>query len=473
MTTTNIADVLAGLPEDLDAPPSDVGAASLLAQSGRPVPIGRWSRFWTLGTLQGKIAAAYALWWVRGMWRDGDARERELNETHLRAALKLLGTMSYLRGAVMKLGQVLAHWPGVAPQEFADLLARLYFQAPPMHFSLLREQVRNELGAEPEELFEWFGTEAVAAASLGQVHRARLKGSGREVAVKVQYPGIARAIRADVSNIRTLVAPMRLGADGSSIAEQLDDIEAVLALETDYRAEAEHLRLARRTLEGLEGVVVPEVHERYSSSRVVTMDWLDGVHLERYLSTRPRQEDRDRCGALLVRAGMRMCYRAHMLYADPNPGNYIFMNDGRLGLIDFGCVRRYTPDDVDFLTQAERAPSISREAVRESLVRGADLTPRQRSDPARMALLESWFDWNWEPCSTDEPFDFGQESYFKRGMEIWAELMRRRYVRSLPVNTWIARNFVGVRAMLTRLGARVAMGKILREETSVKTVAAE
>src|SRR6185369_2673008 len=175
--------------------------------------------------------------------------------------VQLLGTMSYLRGAVMKLGQVLAHWPTVAPQEFADLLGRLYFQAPPMHFSLLREHVHSELGADPAELFDSFETEAIGAASLGQVHRARLKGSGQPVAVKIQYPGIARAIRADMANLKALTEPMRLGPDGASIVDQLNDIEHMLALETDYAAEAENLRAARRTLAGLSDVVVPSVHD--------------------------------------------------------------------------------------------------------------------------------------------------------------------------------------------------------------------
>jgi predicted unusual protein kinase regulating ubiquinone biosynthesis (AarF/ABC1/UbiB family) len=435
---------------------------------GRPVPAGRWSRFWTLGTLQGKIAAAYTFWWLRGMWQGADARERGLNEAHLRAAVQLLGTMSYLRGAVMKLGQVIAAWPGVAPQEFADLLGRLYFQAPPMHFSLLREQVRNELGAEPEELFESFETEAVAAASLGQVHRARLKGSGRMVAVKVQYPGIARAIRGDVTNIRALVTPMRLGQDGASILAQLGDIEEMLALETDYRREAENLRDAARLVEGIGGVVAPGVHEDVSSDRVLTMDWLDGVHLEGWLAGRPEQAERDRMGSLIVRCGMRMCYSGHMLYGDPSPGNYLFLRDGRLGLIDFGCVRRYTPEEVDYLVEAERAMFESRESVRKALVRGADLTAKQQGDAERLRLMEAWYDWMNEPAVREGLFDFGDPAYFRRGMEIWGELMRRRYARALPVNTWITRNFVGIRAMLQRMGARVEYGRILGEETTVE-----
>jgi predicted unusual protein kinase regulating ubiquinone biosynthesis (AarF/ABC1/UbiB family) len=472
MTTTNtsLSDVLAQLPEDLQsgAPPEPNLVDLVTAAGARPVPIGRWSRFWTLGTLQGKIAAAYAFWLLRGMWQGSDERERRLNETHLKAAVQLLGTMSHLRGAVMKLGQILAHWPGVAPDEFADVLGRLHFQAPPMHFSLLREAVRSELGADPEDLFESFEPDAVAAASLGQVHRARLKGSGQPVAVKIQYPGIARSIRDDVANIKSLLLPMRLGADGDNIRAQLDDIQEMLSLEVDYTAEAENLRTARRTLESLEGVVVPRVHEGLSTQRVLTMDWIEGLHLGDYLATKPTQAARDRFGTLVARSGMRMCYTAHLLYADVHPGNFLFGSDGRLGLIDFGCVRRYTPEDVDFLTQAERAGFQSREAIIQAMIRGADLTPRQQNEKERMDLLLKWYDWMWEPIVTTEPFDFSQESYFRRGMDLWRDLLRRRYVRTLPVNTWVTKSFVGVRAFLFKLGARVPLGRLMREETSVE-----
>jgi predicted unusual protein kinase regulating ubiquinone biosynthesis (AarF/ABC1/UbiB family) len=438
-----------------------------MAAGARPVPVGRWSRFWTLGTLQGKIAAAYAFWLLRGMWQGSDERERRLNETHLKAAVQLLGTMSHLRGAVMKLGQILAHWPGVAPDEFADVLGRLHFQAPPMHFSLLREAVRSELGADPENLFEEFEPDAIAAASLGQVHRARLKGSGQPVAVKIQYPGIARSIRDDVANIKSLLLPMRLGADGDNIRAQLDDIQEMLSLEVDYTAEAENLRTARRTLEDLEGVVVPRVHNGLSTQRVLTMDWIEGLHLGDYLATKPTQASRDRFGTLIARSGMRMCYTAHLLYADLHPGNFLFGSDGRLGLIDFGCVRRYTAEDADFLTQAERAGFQSRDAIVQAMIRGADLTPRQQSEKERMDLLLRWYDWMWEPIVTTEPFDFSRESYFRRGMDLWRDLLRRRYVRTLPVNTWLTKSFVGLRALLFKLGARVPLGRLMREETSV------
>lgn len=468
MRQPTIADVLAELPEELqgDAPqPADL--AAIVASAGRMPPIGRFSRFWTLGTLQGKIAAAYAMWWIRGMWQGVDERQRHLNEAHLRNAIRLLGTMSTLRGAVMKVGQILAHWPGVTPDEFASVLGRLHFEAPPMHASLIREQIRAELGAAPEELFAEFDVHHPAAASLGQVHRARLKGSGREVAVKVQYPGIARTIRDDIANLRLLLLPLRCGSDGASLVDQLDDIERMLLAETDYVAEAANLRAARETLAGLDDVVVPEVIAECSTARVLTMEWLDGIHLPALLASGPTQATRDRWGELIARAGFRLGYRAHMLPADLHPGNFLFCRDGRLGYIDFGCVRHYSADEVEYMSDAERAAEASPDAVRTLIARGSGLTAAQLADPERMALLTAWFDWICEPTRGQEPFDFGRPEYFARGMELWREVIRRRYIRTQPINNWVAKSFIGLRAMLTGLGARVPLGAIMREESTV------
>src|SRR5262249_25460656 len=151
--------------------------------------------------------------------------------------LRLFDSMGYLRGAVMKVGQTLANFPDIVPREFVETLDRLYFDAPPMHWSLLREMVCNELGDEPEQLFASFEKRAFAAASLGQVHRAQLK-PGEDVAIKIQYPGIARTIREDFRNFFLFLLPGRLGKDWEHTKAQFDDLRMRLERETDYEAEA-------------------------------------------------------------------------------------------------------------------------------------------------------------------------------------------------------------------------------------------
>jgi len=185
-TAPNISELIAALPEAGTEviPPVATGLPEPLPLlPSQTVPTGRFQRLTALGTLQAKIGAAYLFHWLRGWFRNAADNQRLLAEAHWRTAVRLLDSMSYLRGAVMKIGQTLANFPDIAPREFVETLERLHYDAPPMHWSLLCEMVQNELGDDPQNLFDSFDKKAFAAASLGQVHRARLK-TGEEAAVK-------------------------------------------------------------------------------------------------------------------------------------------------------------------------------------------------------------------------------------------------------------------------------------------------
>src|SRR3954468_7459362 len=243
----SVAELIAALPEPIDASEAALPQPLnplLEASSYRPVPVGRFRRLRMLGTLQAQIAAAYAFYWLRGWFKGADESKRLLAETHWRTAVRMLDSMSYLRGTAMKVGQTLANFPDIAPSEVVDTLAQLQFNAPPMHWSLLKEMVFSELGDDPEKLFASFDKRAFAAASLGQVHRARLK-TGEDVAVKIQYPGIARTIREDIRNLLLFMLPARLSRDWESTKDQFDDLRIRLERETNYELEAATLEKVR------------------------------------------------------------------------------------------------------------------------------------------------------------------------------------------------------------------------------------
>jgi aarF domain-containing kinase len=465
--TGNLRELLAGLPEEANQIETGAQAAlqELLSKlSHKPVPVSRLARFWALGSMQAKIAAAYLVYWIRFSYASRDARERELNETHLKAALRLLGGMGYARGMIAKIGQAFASYPNILPAEFVDLLGKLHFEAPPMHYSLLREQVRNELNADPEVLFEEFDTRAFAAASLGQVHRAKLR-TGEPVAVKIQYPNIARTIQADVRNLIALLTPMRLSKDWDNIREQIDDIRQMVEWETDYEREAQFIERARSVFSEDDGIVVPRVYPEISTKRVLTMDYLEGVHIDRYLRQNPSQEERNRFGALIMRSAFRIAHTARLWYADSNPGNFIFMKDGRLGVIDFGCCREFSEEEWDFYKEAARGFKEGGETLRRVMERASALQPGSRLDEEHLALLVAYGRWINEYIDYDGAFDFGNEAFIQRGIDLLTELTKRRMFRSLPVNTWINRLTLGLRALAYRLGARINVKKICDEES--------
>lgn len=462
-----VADLVAALADIEDeeqAAGPDPLRDALAHLSRRPGPEGALRRLSAFGGLQAQVALAYLAYWLRSWFVDAEQRERELAEAHLRAAIKMLRTMSYLRGAAMKLGQALANYPHIVPDQIAETLERLHFEAPPMHFALLREQVRNELGQAPETAFATFNPRAFAAASLGQVHQATLR-MGERAAVKIQYPAIARSVRSDFRNLSAFLLPLRLGRSWEPVKNQLEEVRRVIEQETDYEREAEWLRQARALFHEDDQIDVPRVYDDFSTRRVLTMEYLEGVHLPAFLAGNPSQESRDHFGSLIVQAGCRLHYGGRLLYADPHPGNYLFRSDGRLGWIDFGCVRRYTDVEWEDCRLADRAILGDDADLRRALRHNLGLAEGDSIDPADLARHEAFGRWLWRPYRHERPFDYGDPAYLREGVDLFAEFAHTR-IKSiwLPHAAFIARWYFGTVAMLYRMGARVDVRTIYLRE---------
>lgn len=322
---------------------------------------------------------------------------------------------------------------------------------------------RNDLGGDPDQVFAEFDTRAFAAASLGQVHRARLH-SGEEVAVKIQYPGIATSIRSDCRNLLALMSPLRVSKDWDNVKDQLEDLRRVLEGETDYEKEADFQRKARSFFREDDHIVVPRVHDKHSTHRVLTIEMLGGVHLHDFLAGNPAQELRDHFGALILRAWYRLLFAGHVNYADLHPGNFLFQSDGRLDMLDFGCVRPFSDREWELIRLSMRAVDGSREDLIRYMKRCTCIPEDASLDPEHAALLERFIEWTWEPIRQRGPFDFGDGQYLLRGAEVFRELSRKRFTRSEPLCVLSGRMYFGLFAMLYRLRACVDMRAIGEEE---------
>ena len=454
----SLKELIAALPHDdaTEAAPelSEERLREIFANlAGRRVPAGSVQRLWSLSGLSAQIALAYFAYWTRQWFLDADKRRQRLVETNLAVALKMIHRMGYLRGAVAKVGQFLGSLPEVLPDEIVSTLDRLHFQAPPMHFSLLREMVRNELGSDPEDIFESFDTQAFAAATIGQVHRARLK-SGEDVAVKIQYPGIARAIDGDMRNLHALLFPTRLGRHWESVKGLLEEIQRTLHLEADYEREAENLRDVGGLFVAEDGIVVPRLFESYSTKRVLTTEYLPGMLLDQFLATKPNQETRDQFGSKLNTAWFRMYYSG-ISHMDPHSGNYIFMEDGRLGILDFGCVQRYDAQEIELMKSFFRRLIDGDSSALADFLRVAGVDAKNSRNADAIEQVEAFILWTNEPLRQTGPFDFGNPDRLRKGIEILGNICRKRYAKSDPKYLYTTRSSLGMTAMLLRLRARV------------------
>ncbi len=307
-----------------------------------PPPKSKLSRMARLGGLTSRVSTSYLGQRIAGAFQGDEAREASLRQAHLKNAERVVTTMGSLKGAAMKVGQQLAQVvDGMElPSEVADILGQLNDKAEAVPFPLIRASVEKELDAPLTALFASFDEEPLGTASLAQAHAAQLK-TGERVVVKVLHEGIEHSVDSDLAALKGLLIGGRfLRRERSEIDAIFAEINARLTEELDYYQEAANLEYFKRALADVPGIEVPGTHPSFCTARVLTMDRLTGAPMDRFLE-RADEETRQRVGDRLVTVFYEMAFRLRALHADPHAGNYLFRPDGTVGLLDFGCVKRF------------------------------------------------------------------------------------------------------------------------------------
>ncbi len=261
----------------------------------------------------------------------------ESRKFHQDNARKVFNEFTKLRGTALKIAQSLSMDQGMLPEEFADVMSEAQYSVPPINKALARSIIKKELGEYPEQLFESFSAEAIAAASIGQVHVARLN-NGEKVAVKIQYPNVRNTISSDLSLAKTLLN--RFVKKGANLDEYFEEIEETLMEETDYIQEGNYIDYFHTHFSG-GPYKIPQWHRDYSTPKVLTMSFIEGRHLREFLKENPSQDQRDHFGQLLWDFFHDQVEQRDFIHADTHPGNFFFREDGTLGVIDFGCVKHF------------------------------------------------------------------------------------------------------------------------------------
>ncbi len=321
------------------------------------IPTSRVGRTAKVGRLAAGQAIRQAGTRAANVARTREGREAALERRHIEAAEQIVAALGTMKGAAMKVGQVLSFLDaGLVPEEYREefqkKLAALRDAAPTVTFKQMRGVIEEELGERLSDVFDEFDEEAIAAASIGQVYRGRLS-DGREVAVKVQYPGVAAAVRADMQNlglILRLAKRIAPGLDPQAIGREIRDrIEE----ELDYELEAQNQRTLARIFRGHPFIVVPEVVSSLSRERVMVSEYVHGIGFEA-IKDRP-QAERDRIGEMIFRFYFGCLYRHGQFSGDPHPGNSMLLDDGRMAFLDFGLFKRMPPGTVELESAVARA----------------------------------------------------------------------------------------------------------------------
>jgi predicted unusual protein kinase regulating ubiquinone biosynthesis (AarF/ABC1/UbiB family) len=329
--------------------------------AGPGVPIstsGRNARTAAMAGLGAKAGSQYALHRARKVFASAE-RHAELDaQFELQTAESIAEALGNMKGAMMKLGQMASYLDQGMPQPVREALAELQANAPPMSGDLSAQVVREELGGHPDDLFDTWDPSPIAAASIGQVHRAITK-DGRAVAVKVQYPGVGDAIKADLDNAGMLFGAMGMMLPGLEPGPLVDELRARLVEELDYLKEAENQRLFADHYAGHPFIHVPAVVDELSTRRVLTTELAEGERFEAV--ERWSQSERDLAAEAIFRFVFGSLYRLHAFNGDPHPGNYLFRPGGQVTFLDFGLVKRFEPSEIDVIARMLKAMAVDKD----------------------------------------------------------------------------------------------------------------
>jgi predicted unusual protein kinase regulating ubiquinone biosynthesis (AarF/ABC1/UbiB family) len=379
-----------------------------LSRLSKALPTGRVARTARLAGLAGHTLASKAQTRVHARI-GGEATEAAERARQERLAQRYTEVLGDMKGAVMKVGQILSFVDadGVVPASYRDLfhstLARLQDDVPPLAPDEIAGVIQAELGAPPEDIFAFFSPRPIAAASIGQVHLARLA-DGAELAVKVQYPGVTDAMRADLANTELLASVIRAGLallgpraprlDPKLIVEEIRDR---VGDELDYRIEAANQQEFHTLYAGHPFIHIPAVHPEFCTGRVLATDYVHGRRWSEL--TAVPDALRSNWGETIFRFVFASLHQHGLFNADPHPGNYLFHEDGSVSFLDFGCVKRFPAERVSVMSAlvdaalARNAPGVLRAFINIGLLTDNDaqgLDPDRLLDYYRAALRDRW-----------------------------------------------------------------------------------
>ena len=262
----------------------------------------------------------------------------ELNEDN---ASDIYNSLSELKGSALKIAQMLSMDKNILPKAYVNKFTQSQYNAPPLSGPLIVRTFTKNFGKTPEKIFDKFNIKSTHAASIGQVHEAEL--NGKKLAVKIQYPGVGESISSDLKLVKPFAFRL-LGMSEKELNTYIKEVEERLLEETDYLLELRRSVEFSKACSQLSDVVFPTYYPELSGNRIITMDWIEGMHLKEFLQTNPTQALKNKIGQALWDFYNFQQHEMRAVHADPHPGNFIITNDEKLGVIDFGCIKEM-PDD--------------------------------------------------------------------------------------------------------------------------------
>lgn len=391
---------------------------------------------------------------VKAVFLSGDDLESHRAKTREEIAQLVFEGLTKLRGTALKLAQVFCSDTGLLPDEYLKTFEQSHYQVPSLSPALARSLLRRELKREPEEIFSHFDWTAAAAASLGQVHRARLH-DGSPVAVKIQYPGMQESLVSDMALARLALKPLlRTGL----IVSTLDQLEARLLEEVDYQRELANLEWFAGQKYPF-SVLVPKPYPQHSSKRVLTMQWMEGVPIDQWARTVPSKAEVNRVAQVLFDLFVISVFERRRFHSDCNLGNFLVAPGGVVVVLDFGAVTEIPDRDAEFYRCLWEPDGQAERLVREYQERGA-----QTDGAFWDECVQPYLNWIGEVTNCGGTFDFGSRPQFVNdGFRLFSSQMFNSKLQNYSDHLTLAhRTLLGLFALFTRLQAQVQVSQFLK-----------
>ena len=425
-----------------------------------PLPASRMARMGKLGSLTASVATNMALNGVKQLAQGKRPSLRGLLLTPSNVK-RVSDQLAQMRGAAMKIGQLMSMDTGeVLPPELSQILVRLRDSANPMPPAQLKKVLNAEWPKQWLQSFQSFNVRSIAAASIGQVHRAQLK-DGRDLAIKVQYPGVANSIDSDVANVGVLIRTSGLLPAGFKLDSYLEEGRKQLHKETNYMREATQLLRFRDLLKDMKQFVVPEMHSDWTTPNILAMTYVAGVPIESIAEE--TQEIRDRIAKDLIDLTLHELFSFGVMQTDPNFANYLYQPDNqRIVLLDFGATHDIAPGIVKFYHQLIQAGLAGNTAALEEIIKGIGLIDDDTKDRHRKKVV-NMVKLVFDTLQSNRDLDFANTSLATHIQDQAMSLAKDGFVPPpLPIDVLLLqRKFGGVFLLAVKLSARVNIMALL------------
>lgn len=419
------------------------------------IPTSKIQRAASFANAGAKVGGNYIKYYVKKALNP-DLNKDELNSDN---AEDIYETLSKLKGSALKVAQMLSMDKNLMPQAYQDKFQLAQYSAPPLSYPLVFRTFNQEFGKGPLDLFDTFTKSAIQAASIGQVHKAELK--GHTYAVKVQYPGIADSVSSDLKLVKPLATRI-LNLKGQDIGRYFKEVETKLLEETDYKLELKRSVHISEASAHLKDIVFPKYYPKLSGERILTMDWIEGVPLNEFCKQNHPQAIKNKVGQALWNFYMFQIFTLKAVHADPHPGNFIITKDFNLGVIDFGCVKEIDEEFHKDYFRLLNSDAINDETEFTGLMYKLEYLLEDDS-PKVVPVLKSAFremlNLLGKPFNSKDTFDFSDGEYFK---SIYAlgdkfskmiELKEANGARGPQDAIYINRTCFGLYSILNQIGA--------------------